>query len=392
MIKKLELKTIKGNLYGLKVIFIIILLSVFLSVWGYTTNAENTLRLDFQLTNNIYLNSGKINDTLFLYESDIDLSSYSFISECKINSKFIWNEGKYYLFKITYIGNTCDKNTVSFVAPDSQIIRTEPVTIIEKPHLYDYFLDYSTWDLEELKNTLTMKREELTSSLWNTPKLKLKQARKVDEINYLLWLINYIVLQRDEKYIVPVLWKSISNNVSRVPNARRPYRKDITDGIHHWWDVYWPLEDQTVAIDDALVVRVVRDFEYSDLWKLNRSSVLSELDEAKNLDIYRWNQVWLKTMKWDLVFYSHLTEISDTIVEWEIIKQGDFVWTTGITGVPDKNYSDYHLHFTIHKNPYIRKKAWKNTIDDYLLWDWYFKWKSISYVLQNQNKIFKDYD
>lgn len=373
-------------MYIVKILFI----AVFISAWVYSAHSEDVIRLDFKLTTNIYLDSQKVDNTYFLYESDTDISGYSLSSQCEVNSKFIWKNRWYYLFKVRYLDDLCDDGTISLIDSNSQIIRNESLNIVKKSYLYDYFLDFSTQDLETFKNTLIERKSTLVSSLNNDSNIRLQQQRKIDEWEYVLWIISHIILQRKEKYIIPVEWGSISENPSRVPNAGRPYREDITDGIHHWWDVYWPLEDKTIALGDALVIRVVRDFEYSDLWKLNRSSVLSELDEAKNLDIYRWNQVWLKTMKWDVVFYSHLTEISDTIVEWKIINQGDFIWTTGITGVPDKNYTDYHLHFTIHKNPNIPKKAWKNTIDDYLLWDWYFKWEPISYVLQNQNKVFTD--
>jgi hypothetical protein len=40
------------------------------------------------------------------------------------------------------------------------------------------------------------------------------------------------------------------------------------------------------------------------------------------------------------------------------------------------------------KNPKLRKKIGKYEIDDYLNWDWYFKEKSLEYVLENQNKVF----
>ena len=219
----------------------------------------------------------------------------------------------------------------------------------------------------------------------------MKNERKLQEARYLLWVLENILKMREEKYAIPVVWWVISDNPSRIPNAWRPYREAITDGIHHGWDVYWPLWEETISIDDGIVVRIVRGFEYSDLSGLNWSNNLSNLEKAQNLDTYRWNQVWIKTMKWDIVFYSHLTEVSKYLQEWNFISKWDYVGTTGITGVPDKNYKDYHLHFTIHKNPYIPGNAWKYTINDYLLWDWYFKWDSAAYTIENQNKMFEKF-
>jgi hypothetical protein len=38
------------------------------------------------------------------------------------------------------------------------------------------------------------------------------------------------------------------------------------------------------------------------------------------------------------------------------------------------------------KNPYDNKK--KYSFLDYMKWDWYFKGKSLKYVLEHQNNIF----
>ncbi len=370
-------------------ILLVIISTYFLSII-YTSQiyANNNIKLDFNLTNNLYIESKDLNSTLFLYKSDIDLSEYNFSSTCRISSKLVWTNKDYYLFKLIYLDNECNSEDIFLVNQNEKIIRTEKVKIFNNSFLYNYFLDFNYLELEWLKYDIEKKIYDLSASIKNNSKIKIKENRKIKENNYILWIINHILLKRNEKYIIPVSWKVISNSPSRIPNARRPYRSDITDWIHHWWDVYWPLEDKAISIDDSLVIRVVSGFKYSDLWKLNKSSNLSDLDKAKNLDIYRWNQVWLKTMKWDIVFYSHLTNISENIKEWKLIKKGDFIWTTGITWVPDKNYKDYHLHFTIHKTPYTPAKVWKYTIDNYLLWDWYFKWKPLEYVLKNQDNIF----
>lgn len=380
-------------------IFVIILSSIiwfislifYYSAFSSVYATDDSIQLDLKLTNNIYLDSDNLNNTLFLYKSDYDLKQHKFTSSCSINSKLIWSNSKYYLFEVKYLDDNCDDGNISLVSEEKEVVRNEKINIFSKSKIYNIFLDYNTSDLEKFNMILNNKLEELVNNKTKNRKFKIRKDRKVQEINYIKWIIEHILLKREENYVMPVLWKTISDHPSRVPNARRPYRASITDGIHHWWDIYWPLWEETISIDDGLVVRVIRDFQYSDLSKLNRSSNLSDLEKAKNLDIYRWNQVWIKTMKWDIVIYSHLTEVSSNIKEWEIINKWDFVGTTGITWVPDKNYKDYHLHFTVHKNPFDSDKVWNYTIDDYLLWDWYYKWRTISYVLENQNKIFKDY-
>lgn len=176
--------------------------------------------------------------------------------------------------------------------------------------------------------------------------------------------------------------------LSKIPNAWRPYRKSYTDGIHHWWDVWHKLWEKVIAVDDWIIIRVVSDFEFYDLNKIKHWKNLTYDEKLRNLDILRWNQVWLKTSRWDVVFYSHLKDVNSSMKVGSTINKWDLIWTIGISGVPDKNYTDYHLHFTIHKNPYNIAKAGKYDIDNYMKWDWYFKWELNSAVFEWQKELF----
>lgn len=60
---------------------------------------------------------------------------------------------------------------------------------------------------------------------------------------------------------------------------------------------------------------MVRGFEWSDFSNIVYGDNLSEEQELKNLDILRGNQVWIKTMKGDVAFYSHLSSIPENITE-----------------------------------------------------------------------------
>jgi hypothetical protein len=97
----------------------------------------------------------------------------------------------------------------------------------------------------------------------------------------------------------------------------------------------------------------------------------------------------LKTAKWEIVFYGHLDNVFSNIKKWEFVKKWQAIWTVGISWVPDKKYKDYHLDFSLRKNPYNRDRAWKYSIYDYMKWDWEFKWKAKEFVLKNQYNIFK---
>ncbi len=198
-----------------------------------------------------------------------------------------------------------------------------------------------------------------------------------------------LLKQRAQKYLVPVAGYNISTKHSKIPNAGRPYRASYTDGIHHGWDVGSKLWENVRALDDGMIIRVISDFEFSDLQTLNKSKNLTYQDGIKNLDILRGNQVWLKTPKWDVVFYSHLQDVSTHIQEGMMVRKGETLGTIGISWVPDKNYKDYHLHFAIHKNPYTKKANETYSYEDYMNWDWYFKGQPLSDVLKYQNEVFE---
>jgi hypothetical protein len=151
-----------------------------------------------------------------------------------------------------------------------------------------------------------------------------------------------------------------------------------------------PRWTMTSAIDDWMIIRVVRDFSYEDISKIEKNWIITEIQKLRNLDILRWNQVWLKTSKWDVMFYSHLWEIPKNIKEWVFVSVWQDIWTIDKTWVPDKNYTNFHLHFPIQKNPYIIEKAWKYSWEDYMAWDWYLKWLSPDDIIIKQKDIFVD--
>jgi murein DD-endopeptidase MepM/ murein hydrolase activator NlpD len=211
----------------------------------------------------------------------------------------------------------------------------------------------------------------------------------LNEVKYMKEKISFILEARQQKYAIPVEWKELSHNHSKIPNSGRPYRAEYTDGIHHGWDIDADFWEQVVALDDGIIVRVVSEFEFHDLWALKKWEGLTQDDKVKNLDILRGKQVWLKTMKWDVVFYSHLDDIFTNIKEWVVVTKWQPLGTVGITWVPDKEYNDYHLHFPIHENPFHEDKIGRYTYDDYMKWRWKFQWQSADFIIEHQYDVFE---
>lgn len=170
------------------------------------------------------------------------------------------------------------------------------------------------------------------------------------------------------RYLVPVVGAKMPVDYPFIPNGGRPYRKDTTDGIHHGWDLLAPVGTPVRAIADGVVVRVVSGFAWRDFERLIKGSALTDDQKALNLDVFRGNQVWLKTADGNVTFYSHLSAIAPEIAEGRSVAAGEILGNVGISGVPDKNYDNPHLHFEIQKNPHDGSDS--SSPLTVMRWDW----------------------
>ncbi len=355
------------------------LLFIWISVWVFSVFGTD-LFFDAKIkwvsffSKNIFLWDKNLNYSYIIYNSLDDLSDAKLVSICKTKSKFIWKKENNYSFQITFL-DKCDNGIVYLVKNWKQVKNSiEKFNIFDKSKLFDIFVDYSSLELQKFKDILEKKLQNI------------KSTRKRQEIQYQISFLQELLNHRQEKYLTPVKWYKISNKLNKIPNAWRPYRQSYTDWIHHGWDIMAPYWTKVRAIDDWKIIRIVRNFQFSDLWKIKKTQNLTKKDKLINLDILRWNQVWLKTYSWDVVFYSHLSKIADLKV-WDMVKKWQYLGNIWKSWVPDRNYKEIHLHFAIMKNPYnINHK--KYSYLDYMSWNWYFKGKSAKYILDNTNKIF----
>jgi len=378
-----------------------IILSICLILWIIWWNnfvlsyffSDSSIKIDDKVSNIVFIDDINNKSNVVSFKSSKNISDYKIYSVCNISSKFVKKEAKLYYFDLEFLDNKCNNWNIYLNNDEWDIILNTNIKlkIISKVDLLKILLDLSNEELKNIYNKILVRKNKyrfyhnVDKNSYNLSLLK--KNYKFNQYKYLLDLIWEILEKRDNKYLVPISGYKISRELNKLPNTWRPYRSKYTDWIHHWWDVVAWLWHEVIALDDWIIVRVVNDWKWSDFDKINYS-IKSRDDEVKNLDILRWNQVWLKTMKWDLVFYSHLAKIYDNIRDWVFVEAWTPLWTIWVTWVPEKWYDDYHLHFPIHKNPYIIKKVWKYNYLDYMKWDWYFKWKSSRYILDHQNDIF----
>lgn len=361
---------------------------VFGSSIGFS-NIPTTLY--YKNTSNIFLEDNSLNKAQFIFQSWRDISNFSLVSTCDTTSKFLEKRNKYYFFSISFNGTKCEDKTV-YLKNGTEILYAWKLNIFSENLFYNRLLDLPTEKLSEIKTKIEERikkhRNQANTTSLGTTRTTLK--RNISELFYTRAVVLNIIELRKQRYFLPVQGYWVPIKHSKIPNSGRPYRKAYTDGIHHGWDIGSKKWEEIIALDDAQIVRVVDGFVFEDLNAIKKWKNLTEADKIRNLDILRGNQVWLKTMKGDVVFYSHLEDIYDHIKEGAIIRKWEPVGTIWSTGVPDRNYKDFHLHFTIHKNPYNEEKAWKYDYDDYMNWPWYYKWQPASYIFKNQNNIFME--
>ncbi len=386
----------------LKKIFLFIILIIWV-VWWYSlvswsvSLSSANITLAWKLSENIFLGSEGLNSTILIYKSDYDIKDFTLHSTCNVESKFLNNYNNLYFFEVKYLDKKCNNPNIVLKYQEQVFSNTiVSLNFVSYVKVFGSMVDYDTEYLSNIKVLYENELDQLAifdnyneTSIWKYF-LYLRKKRLFNEEKFKLNIVNDILAGREKKYIVPVVWEKMPTQYNRVPNSPRSYRSSYTDWVHHGWDIYTKLWQEVVALDDGIIIRVVDNFDYSDLSKLKMWVDLTDEDKLRNLDILRWNQVWLKTSKWDVVFYSHLWKVNSLIEEWIKVKAWTPLGNVGISWVPDKSYTDYHLHFPIQKNPYDKSRVGTYDIVDYMKWDWMFKWESYEYILEHQWEVFED--
>jgi len=379
--------------------FLIILLIISLGFWYSLVYSNFYKSLDFKFltvsSKNIYPDSEKLNSTIVVFNSNTNISKYNFSWACEIETEFLYNKNDNYFFNVKLTDINCKNPNFYLQNNEKKYINANfKLNIITYFDLFNKFSDYNNATLTKLNNNLSKTKDKykLFASIDNSNLNYdfIKKSRIHNEIEYQSSIIKEIQNKRNSKLLIPVSWYILPTRKDKIPNFSRNYRIDHTDWIHHGWDIDAPFWTPVIAVSDWIIIRVLKDFEYKDLYKIKKTWTITDEDKIINLDIYRWNQVWLKTSNWDVFIYAHLDEVYNNIENWSIIKKWIEIWTIWISWVPDKSYSDYHLHFEIQKNPHFKNNAWKNTYLDIMKWDWYFKWETREYILANQYNIFEN--
>lgn len=228
---------------------------------------------------------------------------------------------------------------------------------------------------ETLKNTLA-----ITTLINTSTKLSSLKTRKI------IRNISAILEARETPFLFPMEWVKVPEKDTFLPSSPRPYRASITDGVHHGWDFYTKQGTPIRAVEEGQIVHIKRDFSWNEMNHLHDAG--SELGRQENLDIYRWNTVYLKTLSGYIAIYCHMQDIPAKLKVGDFVAAGSIVGYVGDSAVPDKKYL-YHLHFELGMNPFNDTKAGTYTFEDYLVWPYFGKWKTTAWVKENDNNLFR---
>lgn len=374
-------------------IFLIIFFTIIIMwlLWFWVSLALFMVKIDwsFVISENIFSEDKILSTNKLIVKSNQKAKNFSISWDCDAFWELIKTDGYTHIFDIKILKKNCEKEKINiFLKSDFNELKYV-FNYIKKFDLYNKYLDFSNSDLERLLISVRNSISKIDLNIIKNSEKKIKSYRNLQELKYFQEIFVNILEKRKQKYKSPLNTEVNFTRETKVPNSLRPYRNDYTDWIHHGWDFDAKKWAEIFAIDDWIIIKVVSDFKVSEFLKIVRNWEISDIDKVKNLDILRWNQVWLKTMKWDVIFYAHLDEVYSDIKVGKFVKKWEKFWKVWATWVPEEWYDDFHLHMAIQKNPLKTEKAWTYKELDYMLWDWSFKGQTSKYVLEHYKDIFE---
>lgn len=368
----------------------------FVSGWYLVFNPE--VRFVTSAGDTVYLEEDTDATTVLVYNSNFNISQATINSLCDIDSRFLDSYKDLYFFEVDYKNDLdCDNwNVVLQLWEEIYGNTIYKLDVTKWSIVFEKYLDYSDAQLQDVQDQMQYELDS-NSIFKNYNNIDIAKNFKYYKGKNLYNnaqlhknLITLILEGRNQKYLTPVEGRYFSDAHTKLPNSPRPYRNSYTDWIHRWFDIDGEIGDTAISLDTWIVVRVVDGFDNdSDFSRIVYWDDLSDNQKLKNLDILRWNQVWIKTLRGDVVFYSHLDSIDSNIQEGDLVKRWQIVGKTWVSGVPEKWYSDYHLHFAVMMNPYDILRAWNYDFWDYMSWDWLWQGMTHSQVIQLRKDTFE---
>lgn len=162
-------------------------------------------------------------------------------------------------------------------------------------------------------------------------------------------------------FIFPIAGACLPQSDTLMPNAPRPYRNGIHEGVD-----FYASDNCNKRITKGTEVlaakggRVIRaDLDYHDLTAQQVNFYWGRSDEEA-LDAFRGRQVWIDHGSGIVTRYCHLSGIAPGIREGMTVEQGQIIAYVGESGTPESVTApgtEYHLHFEVRVGPIFLGKG-----------------------------------
>jgi murein DD-endopeptidase MepM/ murein hydrolase activator NlpD len=157
-------------------------------------------------------------------------------------------------------------------------------------------------------------------------------------------------------FIMPIAGGCLPRGDQLIPNAPRPYRKGIHEGVDFYGSDNCTAIGKGTAVLAAKAGTVIRaDLDYTDLTAADVTKYLADPLSDEALDKFRGRQVWVEHGRDAagarvVTRYAHLSGIAPGITRGTQVAAGQLIAFVGESGTPESVRapgSEYHLHFEI---------------------------------------------
>jgi murein DD-endopeptidase MepM/ murein hydrolase activator NlpD len=157
-------------------------------------------------------------------------------------------------------------------------------------------------------------------------------------------------------FIYPIKGGCLPENDSLMPNAPRPYRGGVHEGVDFYdYDNCTKILKGTpiVAAKDGVVIRADRDYHaltQAELEAADNRVAEGHANDPDVIDLFRGRQVWIDHGRGIVTRYAHASDIPDNIRVGTQVVAGEVVAFVGDSGTPESLSNpdtELHLHFEL---------------------------------------------
>jgi murein DD-endopeptidase MepM/ murein hydrolase activator NlpD len=136
-----------------------------------------------------------------------------------------------------------------------------------------------------------------------------------------------------------------------MPNAPRPYRNGIHEGIDFYEVDNCTSIGRGTPVLAAKAGRVIRaDLDYVDITAAEVQAYMANPNTDEALDKFRGRQVWVQHEGGIITRYAHLSAVAQGVFVGATVTQGQLVAYVGNSGTPESLTNpagEHHLHFEV---------------------------------------------